>query len=110
MDPPTLAQQRGLAFAPIPFASISLLASLYIIHHLLCRERQRLKRMYHRLVLALNLSLVVVSVMWIWSPFSVPEGTPYFAGASGTVQTCTANGTLLLLVSSRVVANLLLMP
>ncbi|KAL9189310.1 hypothetical protein ACHAXT_011800 [Thalassiosira profunda] len=91
MDPPTLAQQRGLAFAPIPFASISLLASLYIIHHLLCRERQRLKRMYHRLVLALNLSLVVVSVMWIWSPFSVPEGTPYFAGASGTVQTCTAN-------------------
>lgn len=93
MIPPTTAQQRGLAYAPLPFASLSLLSSLGIIVYLTCtRERRRLRRLYHRLVLAMNISLLLVSFSWIWGPFAVPEGTEYYAGASGTVQTCTASG------------------
>ncbi len=29
---------------------------------------------------------------WMLCPQAVPEGTPFFAGASGTVQTCTVQG------------------
>lgn len=94
MKPPTPAQQKAFAIAPIPFATISFLASLYVIYYLLCKERQRLERMYHRLVLAMNFALLPLTFTYAWSTFAVPEGTPNYYGASGTTATCTAQGFL----------------
>ena len=90
--PPTITQQRGLAYAPIPLAIISCVSSGYVIYYLLCKERQKLKWLYHRLVLAMNFALLLLSIAWVLKPFAVPEGTLYHVGASGTIQTCTANG------------------
>mmetsp|Transcript_34684 Transcript_34684/g.60981 ORF Transcript_34684/g.60981 Transcript_34684/m.60981 type:complete len:393 (-) Transcript_34684:116-1294(-) len=90
--PPTIAQQKGLAFAPTPFAIISFFSSSYVIYYLICKERHKLKRLYHRLVLAMNFALLLLSFVSAWSPFAVPEGTPNFVGASGTINTCTAQG------------------
>lgn len=92
MIPPTPSQETALAFAPVPFAVLSLLSSSYVIHYLLCRARDKLQRMYHRLILALNCTLVVFSAIWIWRPFAVPVGTAYNPYAAGTVGTCTAQG------------------
>lgn len=92
MTTPTLAQQKGLAIAPLPFAGLSFLSSSYVIYFLLGKERQRLGRMYHRLVLSMNVANLFLSLLWMWSPFAVPEGTPNYFGASGTIQTCTASG------------------
>lgn len=98
---PTLAQQRGLAYAPIPFAVLSFVSSSCVIYHLLCRHRQKLERMYHRLVLAMNFAILVMSFTWVWRPFAVPEGAfpPIYPAASGTIQTCTASGFLSLMFS-----------
>ena len=92
MTAPTLAQQRGLAIAPIPFAASSFLSSSYVIYYLVWKQRQKLKRLYHRLVLAMNVALLPLSFTYIWSSFAIPEGTPNYYGASGTIQTCTAQG------------------
>lgn len=90
--PPTPAQQKALALAPIPFAFVSFLSSSYVIYYLLGKERGRLGRLYHRLVLAMNAALMIASLITIWSPFAVPEDTPGFFAASGNVETCTASG------------------
>mmetsp|Transcript_17450 Transcript_17450/g.37681 ORF Transcript_17450/g.37681 Transcript_17450/m.37681 type:complete len:168 (-) Transcript_17450:689-1192(-) len=97
MDLPSLAQQKGLAFAPLPFAALSFLSSAHVICHLIFRRRRKLERLYHRLVLAMNFVLLAVSVNWFWSPFAVPEGTPYHWGASGTVRTCDTQAFLYLM-------------
>mmetsp|Transcript_9995 Transcript_9995/g.21642 ORF Transcript_9995/g.21642 Transcript_9995/m.21642 type:complete len:376 (+) Transcript_9995:82-1209(+) len=88
----TIAQQKGFTFAPIPFAAISFLSSSYVIHYLLFKERQKLQRLYHRLILAMNFALLPLSFTYVWSNFAVPEGTPNYIGASGTINTCTAQG------------------
>lgn len=90
--PPTFAQQKGITIAPIPFAAVSLLCSSYVIWYLLRKERMRLERLYHRLVLAMNVALVLYALVKIWAPFAVPAGTPDFFGASGTITTCTVSG------------------
>ena len=92
MSIPTLAEQRGLAYSLIVGGSISAISCAYVIHHLLFKNYSKLKRLYHRLVLAMNISLLVFSLTAIWAPFAVPEGTEGFALASGTIGTCTASG------------------
>ena len=90
--PPTITQQRAAAIALRPSEIVSFFSPSYVIYYLLCKERHKLKRLYHRLVLAMNFALLLISSTYAWSPFAVPEGTPYYFGASGTIQTCTANG------------------
>jgi len=92
MTHPTTAQQRGMAYAPMPFALISFFSSSYVIYHILFQEPQKRKRLYHRLVLAMNFALLPLSASYVWSTLAVPEGTPSFAGAMGTVNTCTVQG------------------
>ncbi|KAL7540566.1 hypothetical protein ACHAXR_010214 [Thalassiosira sp. AJA248-18] len=91
---PTIAQQRGLAYASKPFEILSLIASIYVLWYQLFHDRQRLQRIYHRFILAMNVGLLVYSFNYIWNSFAVPEGTPNYVGASGTIRTCTANGFL----------------
>ena len=50
--------------------------------------------MYHRLILAMNFTLLILSFTYVWGIFAVPEGTPNYYGARGTTQTCTAVGFL----------------
>lgn len=102
MIPPSTPQQYGLAYAPKPFAAASLLASCYMVHHLVFRERKKLARLYHRLVLAMNVALLPVSAAWFWGNWAVPRGTPDKIGASGTVNTCTAQGFISYMFTSTV--------
>ena len=88
----TAAQRKALAIAPIPFAIISFLSSSYVIYYLLCKERQRLRRLYHRLVLAMNIALLPLTFTYIWSEWAVPVGTTGYPLARGTIGTCTAQG------------------
>lgn len=104
MIPPTIAEQRGLAIAPIPFAVISFISSSYVIYYLICKERHKLKRLYHRLVLSMNFALLPVSFVYAWSTLAVPVGTPYYYGASGNVNTCTAQGFIFMMFSLAVPA------
>mmetsp|Transcript_18538 Transcript_18538/g.38773 ORF Transcript_18538/g.38773 Transcript_18538/m.38773 type:complete len:330 (-) Transcript_18538:132-1121(-) len=99
MVPPTTSQQMGAAYAPMPFAIISFLSSSYVVYHLLFQERQKLKRLYHRLVLAMNLALLPLAFVNAWTTLPAPEGTPNVVGAMGTVSTCTAQGILRMTLS-----------
>ena len=91
---PTITEQTLGAISPIPFAALSFLSSSYVVYHLLWKERQNLKRLYHRLILAMNFAELLSSSTWFWTPAAVPKGTPNFYGAAGTIQTCTASGVL----------------
>jgi len=97
MTLPTEAQQMGIAYAPMPFGAISFLSSSYMIYHILFQEPQKRARLYHRLVLAMNIALLPLSLMYVWSTLAVPTGTPYYANAAGNVNTCTAQGFLSLM-------------
>eukprot|EP00580_Thalassiosira_gravida_P006289 CAMPEP_0201639098 /NCGR_PEP_ID=MMETSP0493-20130528/18397_1 /ASSEMBLY_ACC=CAM_ASM_000838 /TAXON_ID=420259 /ORGANISM="Thalassiosira gravida, Strain GMp14c1" /LENGTH=401 /DNA_ID=CAMNT_0048112383 /DNA_START=121 /DNA_END=1326 /DNA_ORIENTATION=- len=99
MVPPTTSQQMGAAYAPMPFAIISFLSSSYIIYHLLFQERQKLKRLYHRLVLAMNFALLPLAFVNVWTTLPAPVGTPNVVGAMGTVSTCTSQGILRMTLS-----------
>jgi len=89
---PSLAQQKGLAYACKPFAIISFLSSSYIIYYLLHKERKRLSRIYQRLVLSMNIALLPLSTSYILGSWAIPEGTPNYISASGNIATCTAQG------------------
>lgn len=95
---PSLAQQRALAYSPKPFGAISLFASTYVIQHL-AKHPNKKKRLYHRLIGHMNVSIIVRSVAILWGNWAVPEGTPNVAGATGTVQTCTVQGFLSIMAS-----------
>ena len=90
--PPTITQQRGFAIAPRIAAILSFISSCYVIYYILYKERYRLKRLYHRLVLGMNIALIMMAFSYIWGTAAVPEGTPYYVGAKGTIDTCTAQG------------------
>jgi len=90
--PPTTTQQNAMAYAGIPFASLTFLSSCYVIHHLLYAKPQKLKRLYHRLVLAMNFAALPFAFANIWGTWAVPSDTPYFTGAMGNVNTCTSQG------------------
>ena len=102
MVPPSETQQKALAIAPKPFAIIAFISSAYLIYYLLWKERERLERMYHRLILSMNFALLLLSFGYIWGSFAVPEGTPNYYGAVGTVQTCTAEGFMSIMVAMTV--------
>jgi len=99
MNSPTTSQLNALAYAPMPFAWLSFLSSIYMIYFLVWKHCQRLHRLYHRLVLSMNIALVPLSLMYAWSTLAVPEGTIGYVGASGNTNTCTAQGFISLVFS-----------
>lgn len=103
-EPPTIAQQKWLAYAPMPFAIISCLSSSYVIYHIVRQQPTKLKRMYHRLVLAMNIALLPLSITYLLGPLAVPQGEEYFIAAAGNVNTCTAAGFIALMLSLTVPA------
>lgn len=55
-------------------------------------HKKPIHRVYHRIVLGLSCSDMVASVVNILSTWPIPEGTTGVYLASGTTQTCTAQG------------------
>lgn len=91
---PTTVQQWAMAYAIKPTALLSLFSSFYVIYFLLIAHPDKLKRMYHRLVLAMNINVVPMTIKFLWGTWAIPKGTPYTIGAIGTRQTCTTQGFL----------------
>lgn len=102
IEPPTIAQQRAVAYAPKLGAIISFISSGYIVYHILFQEPHKRKRLYHRLVLAMNLAIMPQSLMYFWSTWAFPEETLYTVGAAGTIQTCTAQGFITIMMAQTV--------
>uniref|UniRef100_A0A7S1Z7N8 G-protein coupled receptors family 1 profile domain-containing protein n=1 Tax=Ditylum brightwellii TaxID=49249 RepID=A0A7S1Z7N8_9STRA len=89
---PNDTQQRAIAYAPKPLAALSFLSGCYVIHHILVQKPEKLKRMYHRLVLVMNICVMIYAITDFIGTWAMPVGTPYRIGAAGNQATCTAQG------------------
>ena len=81
--------QRAMAIAPKCTGFISLCASTYIVQHVL-RDKKRRNLTYHRLLCGMSISDMFGSFMCFLSTWPIPRGEAFLA--SGTVQTCAAQG------------------
>ena len=81
--------QRAMAIAPKCSGFVSLCASTYIVQHVL-RDRKRRNLTYHRLLCGMSISDMFGSFMCFLSTWPIPRGEAFLA--SGTVQTCAAQG------------------
>lgn len=81
--------QRAMAIAPKCTGFISLCASTFIVQHVL-RDRKRRNLTYHRLLCGMSMSDMIGSLMCVLSTWPIPKGEAFLA--SGTVQTCSAQG------------------
>ena len=84
-------QAKTLALLPKFTGFLSLLGSLFIFQDITFHKKSA-HRVYHRLVLGLSCSDMAASFMNILSTWPIPEGTSGVFLASGTTQTCTAQG------------------
>lgn len=92
LTPPfTDAQNTALALIPKFTASLSFFGSAYIIQDSL-RSRKKRQKVYHRLMIGLSAFDLVASTVNFLSTWPSPVGTPGAIWASGTTQTCTAQG------------------
>lgn len=87
-------KQLALAFAPKPPALLSVLSSSYVITEIV-RSPTKMGKMFHRLVLAMNICNIVVAATFFAGTWAIPKGTPYALGASGSRTTCTAQALLI---------------
>lgn len=62
---PTVAQQRAIAYSSKPFTALSLLASLYVLQHLI-KNPNKTTRMYHRLIGCMNAFILVQTIFILW--------------------------------------------
>ena len=88
----TLSQQKVLTRIPHVTASISFLGSVSIIAIIMMDRRQKLKRVYYRLMLGLCVIDAAVSISYGLSSLVVPRNTPWVWNGMGTVGTCEASG------------------
>jgi hypothetical protein len=63
---PNLAQQRAFAYAAKPFAATSFLASAFAMYYLLILNREKLKRVYHRIMLSAFFCCASLSFALFW--------------------------------------------
>ena len=85
------SQSKTLAILPKCTGAISLIGSTYIFQDVILHKKTK-HRVYHRLMLGLSCSDMIASVVNILSTWPSPTGTPGVMYASGTTQTCTAQG------------------
>ena len=93
--PASLTQQRAIAYAPKPFAILSILSSLYVFYYLLIRHRLKLKRIYHRLVIAAFYNVFICSICFFIGSWALPADSGV-VGASGTTTSCAVQGAVLI--------------
>ena len=88
----TESQSRLLTNIPRVTGTLSFLGSFIILYIILRDRKRKLKRVYHRLLLAYSSIDVLVSMNFALSTLVVPKGTPGVWGAQGTIATCEASG------------------
>mmetsp|Transcript_32993 Transcript_32993/g.43971 ORF Transcript_32993/g.43971 Transcript_32993/m.43971 type:complete len:440 (-) Transcript_32993:168-1487(-) len=96
---PNDRQQRASAYALKPLAALSFLSGCYVIYHILVQKPEKLKRMYHRIILAMNICLLPYAITDFVGTWAMPAGTPYRLGALGNQTTCTIQGFLSIVFS-----------
>eukprot|EP00957_Ditylum_brightwellii_P111311 8488592-Ditylum_brightwellii.AAC.1 len=89
---PNDRQQRASAYAQKPLAALSFLSSCYVIHYILVQKPEKLKRVYHRLVLVMNICVLPYAITDFIGTWAMPVGTPYYIGAAGNEATCSVQG------------------
>ena len=85
------SKSATLALLPKFTGALSLIGSTFIFQDVVFHKKTN-HRVYHRIVLGLSCSDMVASVVNILSTWPIPEGTAGVMFASGTTQTCTAQG------------------
>ena len=85
-------QQIVLFVLPIVSGALSILGSTALMFILLKDWRRKLRRVYHRSLLAYSCIDFVVSIQYGLSSLVVPVGTPNTFGALGNWTTCQASG------------------
>lgn len=85
-------QQIVLFVLPIVSGALSILGSTALMFILLKDWRRKLRRVYHRSLLAYSCIDFVVSLQYGLSSLVVPVGTPNTFGALGNWTTCQASG------------------
>lgn len=86
----TEGYHTAFAIAPKPSAFLSFFASLLLLWDIIVRNPARLRRLYHRTVLAMTVNAVIASVFGFWGTWAMPSDAPGIT--AGTVATCTFQG------------------
>lgn len=84
----------AIAFAPKPFALISIVSSGYVILEIL-RHSDRRTRIFHRVVLMMNICNMVIASAFFLGTWAVPSGSFLSYGAMGNKHSCRFQGTLI---------------
>ena len=85
------SQQITLAIVPKFTSFLSLLGSSWVILEVLTEQEKR-RSVYHRLLCAMSIYDVLESIWNFASTWPIPAGTTGIWAASGTRQTCSAQG------------------
>ncbi len=85
------SKQISLAVIPKFTGLLSLMGSSFIFQDVL-KSKTRRSKVYHRLLFGLSVFDMMASTVNFFSTWPIPAGTPNVFGASGTTQTCTAQG------------------
>jgi hypothetical protein len=94
IDSASQTQQRALlAYAPKPFAALSIFSAIYIFYYLLWSHPEKLRRVYHHLVLAAFANVLICSICSFVGSWALPIETNV-VGASGNMTTCSVQGEL----------------
>jgi hypothetical protein len=99
----TIPQQITLVMASLISGSVSLLASLTIIFIIWRDRHKKLKFVYHRILFAISIIDVIISLSFAFSFLAVPSGI--FWGAQGNTASCAASGFLQHLYTSQGLYN-----
>mmetsp|Transcript_36788 Transcript_36788/g.49243 ORF Transcript_36788/g.49243 Transcript_36788/m.49243 type:complete len:403 (+) Transcript_36788:94-1302(+) len=92
MIPPNETQQLVFAYGIKPFASLSFLSASYVLYRLLIQKPEKLKRIYHRKILSMNICILIQSITDFIGTWAMPVGTLDRIGAEGNQATCTTQG------------------
>lgn len=85
----------AIAFAPKPFALISIVSSGYVILEIL-RHSDRRTRIFHRVVLMMNIYNMVIASAFFLGTWAVPSSGSFLSyGATGNKHSCRFQGTLI---------------
>lgn len=87
----TYNQTKWLAITPKLSASVSFFSTIFIVWDVL-RSKSKRRHTYHHFLVALSLCDLIIAIGTFLSTWPIPAGSEGVWMASGTQQTCTAQG------------------
>ena len=91
---PTERQQKALALAPKFAAALSIFGSSYIIYDCISKRNKRITTSYHRLMVGLSVTDLLMSLGLFTTTWPMPRDTPNVFGAIGNTASCEAIGSI----------------